>query len=94
MSNQDAKSQRTHAPAAGLLPKRAGQPVKALVHIYFAELREMDRDGVLQDTWIAEYPARWAARRGAASVGTRLARSSAAAAIRPAPGDMPWSGCG
>ena len=35
--------------ASDLLPKRAGQPVKALVHIYFAELREMDRDGVLQD---------------------------------------------
>jgi len=51
-----------------LLPKRAGQPVKALVHIYFAELREMDRDGVLQDQWIAGYRARWAAHRAAASV--------------------------
>ena len=28
--------------ASNLLPRRAGQPVKALVHIYFAELREMD----------------------------------------------------
>src|ERR1700722_15405306 len=27
--------------ASDLLPKRAGQPVKALVHIYFAELRAM-----------------------------------------------------
>ena len=31
--------------ASDLLPQRAGQPVKALVHIYFAELREMDRTG-------------------------------------------------
>ncbi len=28
--------------ASDLLPRRAGQPVKALVHIYFAELRELD----------------------------------------------------
>jgi hypothetical protein len=56
--------------ASDLLPKRTGQPVKALVHIYFAELREMDRDGVLQDTWITEYRARWAAARAAASVAT------------------------
>jgi len=56
--------------ASDLLPKRAGQPVKALVHIYFAELREMDQDGVLQDTWITEYRARWAAARAAASVAT------------------------
>jgi hypothetical protein len=38
--------------ASDLLPKRAGQPVKALVHIYFAELLEMDPDSALQDTWI------------------------------------------
>jgi len=56
--------------ASDLLPKRAGQPVKALVHIYFAELREMDQDSVLQEKWIAEYRARWAAARAAASVST------------------------
>jgi hypothetical protein len=54
--------------ASDLLPRRAGQPVKALVHIYFAELREMDPDSVLQDKWIAEYRAQWAAHRAAASV--------------------------
>jgi hypothetical protein len=54
--------------ASGLLPKRAGQPVKALVHIYFAELLEMDGDGILQDKWIGEYRARWAAHRAASSV--------------------------
>ena len=53
-----------------LLPRRAGQPVKALVHIYFAELREMDQDSALQDKWIEEYRARWAAQRAAASVST------------------------
>jgi Domain of unknown function (DUF222) len=56
--------------ASDLLPKRAGQPVKALVHIYFAELRDRDRDGILQDTWITEYRARWAAHRAANSVST------------------------
>jgi Domain of unknown function (DUF222) len=54
--------------ASDLLPQRAGQPVKALVHIYFAELRERDGDGILQDKWIAEYRARWAACRAANSV--------------------------
>ena len=56
--------------ASGLLPQRAGQPVKALVHIYFAELLERDGDGILQDKWITEYRARWAAARAAASVST------------------------
>ncbi len=56
--------------ASDLLPQRAGQPVKALVHIYFAELRERDQDGILQDKWIAEYRARWAAHRAATSVST------------------------
>jgi hypothetical protein len=40
------------------------------VHIYFAELREMDAGSALQDKWIAEYRAQWAAQRAAASVST------------------------
>jgi hypothetical protein len=56
--------------ASDLLPKRAGQPVKALVHMYFAELRELDEDSALQDKWIGEYRARWAGHRAAASVST------------------------
>ncbi len=56
--------------ASGLLPRRAGQPVKALVHISFAELCDLDAGSALQDGWIAEYRARWAARRAAASVAT------------------------
>jgi hypothetical protein len=56
--------------ASDLLPQRAGQPTRALVHIYFAELREMDAGSALQDKWIAEYRAQWAAYRAAASVST------------------------
>jgi hypothetical protein len=56
--------------ASDLLPKRAGQPAKALVHIYFAELLDMDQDSIFQDKWIAEYRAQWAAHRAAASVST------------------------
>ena len=56
--------------AADLLPKRAGQPVKALVHISFADLCVLDADPALQDQWIAGYRARWAAQRAAASVST------------------------
>ena len=54
--------------ASDLLPQRAGAPVKALVHTYFAELCQMDGDGVLQDKWIGEYQAMWAAHRAAASL--------------------------
>jgi hypothetical protein len=56
--------------ASDLLPKRAGQPVKALVHIYFAELRAMDENSAIQDAWITGYRARWAAHRAANSVST------------------------
>ena len=56
--------------ASNLLPQRAGQPVKALVHISFADLCELDVNSRLQDAWIAGYRARWAAQRAAASVST------------------------
>jgi hypothetical protein len=56
--------------ASDLLPKRAGQPVKALVHVSFADLCAMDEDSALQNQWIAGYRARWAAHRAAASVST------------------------
>jgi|SRR5579875_412729 hypothetical protein len=55
--------------ASDLLPQRVGQPVKALVHIHFGELLDLDDGSVLQDKWIADYRARWAAARAAASVG-------------------------
>jgi hypothetical protein len=56
--------------AADLLPRRAGQPVKALAHIHFSELIKLDPDSVFQDEWITDYRAQWAARRAAASVST------------------------
>ncbi|HEV2254300.1 MAG TPA: DUF222 domain-containing protein, partial [Streptosporangiaceae bacterium] len=56
--------------ASDLLPKRAGQPVKALVHVSFADLCQLDADSGVQDRWIGEYRARWAAHRAAASVST------------------------
>jgi len=56
--------------ASNLLPQRAGQPVKALVHMSFADLCRLDGDSTLQEAWIAEYRARWAAQRAAASVST------------------------
>src|ERR1700733_3672226 len=56
--------------ASDLLPQRAGQPVKALVHISFADLCQLDADSGVQDQWIAENRARWAAHRAANSVAT------------------------
>jgi hypothetical protein len=56
--------------ASDLLPKRAGQPAKALVLIHVSELLDLDADSVLQDKWIEDYRARWAAQRAAASVAT------------------------
>jgi hypothetical protein len=35
--------------ASDLLPKRAGQPVKALVHVSIAKLCAMNTDSALQD---------------------------------------------
>jgi len=55
--------------AAGLLPERAGQPVKVWAHITLAELRALDDGSVLQEEWITEMAARWAACRAAASEG-------------------------
>jgi Domain of unknown function (DUF222) len=54
--------------AEGLLPERAGQPVKAWAHVALAELRALDGGSVLQGEWIIAVRARWAAARAAASV--------------------------
>jgi hypothetical protein len=53
--------------AAGLLPERAGQPVKAWVHITLADLLRMDGDSALQEQWTEQVRARWAARRAHAA---------------------------
>src|SRR5206468_11957087 len=53
--------------AAGLLPKRAGQPVKAWAHIWLTDLLLLDADSALQQEWIERIRARWAARRAHAA---------------------------
>ena len=53
--------------AAGLLPERAGQPVRVWAHVSLAELRALDDGSVLAQEWIGEMAVRWAARRAAAS---------------------------
>jgi hypothetical protein len=55
--------------ASGLLPERAGQPVKAWAHVSLADLLVLDADSALQAEWTARVRARWAAHRAAASVG-------------------------
>jgi hypothetical protein len=52
---------------AGLLPERAGQPVKAWAHISLADLILLDADSALQDQWTAHVREQWAARRAQAS---------------------------
>ena len=53
--------------AAGLLPERAGQPVKTWAHISLADLLLLDGDSALQDEWTERVRARWAARRAHAA---------------------------
>src|SRR6266851_742760 len=54
---------------ANLLPERAGQPVKAWVHIPLAELQLMEGSSRLQEEWIVDARAQWAAHRAGASAG-------------------------
>ena len=55
--------------AAGLLPERAGQPVKAWAHISLADLLLLDGSSALQEEWTAGVRAQWAGHRAAASAG-------------------------
>ena len=52
---------------AGLLPERAGQPVKAWVHISLADLMMLDGGSALQEEWTSRVGAAWAAHRAEAS---------------------------
>ena len=54
--------------AAGLSPERAGQPVKALVHVPLDGLLLLEGSSALQEEWAAGVRARRAAARAAASV--------------------------
>ena len=53
--------------AAGLLPERAGQPVKAWAHMSLADLLRLDGSSALQEEWTTQVRAQWAAHRAAAS---------------------------
>src|SRR5579862_9608542 len=77
----DAEDERTHGQryhdglqeamrrllAAGLLPERAGQPVKAVMHVSLADLRCWDGGSLLEGEWIGIVQARWAGHRAGAS---------------------------
>ncbi len=54
---------------AGLLPERAGQAVRAWMHMSLVELLALDGDGMLLGQWVTAVRARWAGHRAAASVG-------------------------
>jgi Domain of unknown function (DUF222) len=59
----------TRLIAAGILPERAGQPVKVWAHISLADLLRLDGSSALQEEWTAQVRARWAGYRAAASEG-------------------------
>src|SRR5216684_844848 len=51
--------------AAGLLPERAGQPVKVWAHVSLADLLVLDGSSALLEEWIGSARAAWAAHRAA-----------------------------
>ena len=53
--------------ASDLVPERAGQPVKAWVHLSLADLLLLDGDSALQQEWTARVRERWAGCRAFAS---------------------------
>ena len=55
--------------AGGLLPERAGQPAKVWAHISLADLLMMEGSSALQEQWISQARAGWAAARAGASAG-------------------------
>jgi len=55
--------------AAGLLPERAGQPVKVTGHIHLKDLTDLDAGSTLQEKWTENVRAQWAAARAAAAAG-------------------------
>ena len=55
--------------ASGLLPERAGQPVKVWAHVSLADLLVLDGSSALLEEWIASARAAWAAHRASASAG-------------------------
>src|SRR6201996_5074095 len=68
-SHDALEEARRRLIAAGLLPDRAGQPVRALVYVALAELRAGPDGTALETAWITEMQIRWAARRAEAAGG-------------------------
>ena len=50
----------TRLVAAGLLPERAGQPVKVWAHISLADLMLLEGSSALREEWTRRVRARWA----------------------------------
>jgi hypothetical protein len=55
--------------AAGMVPERAGQPMKVWVHIPLAELLQMEGSTTLVQEWVASMRTGWAAHRAQAAEG-------------------------
>jgi Domain of unknown function (DUF222) len=55
--------------ASDLLPERAGQPVKAWVHVSLADLLRLEGSSALLEQWSAQVRSQWAARRAGAAEG-------------------------
>jgi hypothetical protein len=55
--------------ASDLLPERAGQPVRAWVHVSLADLMMREGSSALLDEWTAQLRVQWAGRRGQAGEG-------------------------
>src|SRR5580692_4644617 len=55
--------------AAGLLPERAGQPIRVTGHIHLRDLTDLDLGSKLQEKWTENVRAQWAAARAAAATG-------------------------
>jgi hypothetical protein len=53
--------------AAGLLPERSGQPVRAWAHISLADLMLIDGSSALLEEWTQDLRGRWAGHRAAAA---------------------------
>jgi len=65
MQNHSRRMRRL--AASGLLPERAGQPVRAWAHMSLADLLRLEDSSALQEQWTAQVRAAWAAHRAAAS---------------------------
>jgi hypothetical protein len=55
--------------AAGLLPERAGQPIRVIGYIHLKDLTDLDVGSALQKQWTEDVRAAWAAARAAAALG-------------------------